>query len=80
MKAERTPQREIFTRIHIENERTGESTSPETTVAIDWLGNGDAVTVTTERYDDNTWELLERAVEHIAAPTARLCANEANNR
>ena len=52
----------------VRNETTGETTRPETTVAVDWLGRGDPITVTTSVYDDNTWELLEEETERIEPP------------
>ena len=60
--------RELYTRVVIRNETTGETTRPETTVAIDWLGRGDPITVTRSVYDDNTWELLEEETERIEPP------------
>ena len=60
--------RELYTRVVIRNETTGETTHPETTVGIDWLGRGDPITVTTSVFDDNTWELLEEATERIEPP------------
>ena len=60
-----TPAREIYTEIELRNQRTCERTEPETTVANDWLNNGDAVVCTTTRWDDLSGEILSREVEHI---------------